>query len=235
MPEPLERREFDELLRLETEAPGHLDGFEERRTSRLHEVDIELGRAEESRPRHRVLVVVAATVAVGMLLLALSLGGSSSEPSAAELRQMHRLIQEWETASWQPWPPAYYAENSLPPRVHEQMRARKLDVARRVGTEVFVQSHEVQADMAAYLEEFHKGGEPMAVRVYQRVLDVTFDRLELGGDVVVRVPVWIGEVTAYWDEAQGKLTRYHRIDTTPVYEFTMRKVDSASSSRRSTR
>ena len=173
--------------------------------------------------RRRPLLVLAVTAGVALLLVALSLGASSEGPSEEDLREMQRQIQEWETVSWRPWPSAHYTADSLPDKVHEAMQAERLDVARRVGTEDFVRSREVQRDIAAYLEEFHKGGEPLQVEAHQRVLDVTFDRVEPDGDMVVRALVWIGQVTAYWDEAEGGLTRYDKIDTTPVYEFTMRK------------
>lgn len=213
---------FDDLVRSETEPAEHLEGFTDRLGHGLHEVDKGLGRVTAPHRRRRVLVAAAVIALLAGLLVAMWLGGSTTEPTAAELTQMRASIQEWETASWLPWPPDYYSARTLPAEVHGEMTAQRLAVARKVGTDEFLESYEVQADMAGFLEEFRKGGEPLIVRTYQRVLDVTVDRIEMDGDVVLRVPVWLGEVTAVWDDTKGKLTRRHRLDTTPVYEFTMR-------------
>ncbi|MBN1629851.1 MAG: hypothetical protein JW990_08810 [Thermoleophilia bacterium] len=214
--------QFSELLRRETEAPEHGEGFNARLSQGLHAVDRELGR-ERRRARHwRPVLLSAALVGLAITIPALILSGSSSTPTPAELTAMAGVIQRWEEVDFLPWPTDYYSADRLPEAVHKEMAARRLAVAEVVGTKEFLASHDVNRDHAGTLEEFHKGGEPIIVENHQQVLKVTYERTELDGDVVVRVTEWHGEVSAYWDDEQQRLTRYHKIDGTPVFEYTLR-------------
>lgn len=80
-------------------------------------------------------------------------------------------------------------------------------------------------DQAFTLESFRRAGEGIVVKSEAEVLDVSYERMELDGDVVVRVMVWTGETSASWDKAKQRLVNIQRIDATPVYEYTMRKAD----------
>ena len=47
-----------------------------------------------------------------------------------------------------------------------------------------------------------------------------YERTEFDGDVIaLRVVVWQGETTGFWDAAEQRLTGVHKTDVTPVYEY----------------
>jgi hypothetical protein len=226
MPETAERA-FSELLRRETEPPEHERDFDDRLSQDLYAIDRELGR-ERRRPRRwRLIALAAALIGLGTAVPALILSGSSSAPTAVELNEIGGVIQRWQDVDFLPWPADYYSADRLPESVHKEMAARRLAVARAVGTQEFLSSYDVTRDHAGTLEEFHKGGEPIVIRNDELVLKVTYERTELDGDVVVRVTEWHGEVSAYWDEEQHGLTRHHKIDVTPVFEYTVRRSGDA--------
>ena len=220
-------REFTELLRRETEPPEHGRGFEDRLRVGLSAVDRELGRerCERRRPWRRFALLAAALVALGVAVPALLLSGSSSAPTSAELAAIGDVVQRWEDVDFLPWPRGYYGADRLPEAVHEEMAARRLAVAEAIGTGEFLETYDVTRDHAGTLEEFHKGGEPIVVEAHQRVLEVTYERTELDGDVIVRVRTWDGEVSAFWDEERQRLTHPDKIDGIAVYEYTVRRTD----------
>jgi hypothetical protein len=169
------------------------------------------------------VILAVALLAVVVAVPALLLSGSSTAPTPSELREIRSTIQRWEAVEFLPWPRAYYSHDRLPQGVHKRMAAEKLAVAESVGTGEFAASYDVTRDQADTLEQFRKSGEPLVVKSPARVMEVSYERTELDGDVVVRVVVWRGEVTARWDKEQERLTDYYRIDGTPVYEYKVRR------------
>lgn len=221
------RVRFDELVAEVTNPPAHGQDFDARLSTGLYEVDRKRG-AVRSRPRRRrgVILLAAALIGLAAVVLAAILGGSSSAPTPAELQQIGAVIERWEKADLlPPWPPEHYAREDLPREVHERMAARRSAVARAVGTDDFFRSADEGNDPAAGLESFRRAEDTILVDSETEVLDVSYCRTELIGDVVVRVTVWQGETTAFWDRDEGRLIKRHKTDGTPVYEYTVRRAD----------
>lgn len=226
--------DFTDDLRRDVTAPDHDPGFMERLSVELYREDDRLGRDSlRGRGRRRVPLMVAAALALVAVAFVVVLGGLSSEPTAADMHAIRAAIARWEDVEFLPWPAEYYALGRLPERVHEAMMAQRLEVARQVGTEEFVSSYPVTRDQAGTLEEFKKAGEGMCVRSMHRVIDVRFIRAELNGDILVEATVWGGEVTGRWDPERRRLVgfddeqpaRFNKVDTTPVYAYTIRQSD----------
>ena len=217
---------FDQLLALETAPPEHREDFAQRLSLGLHEIDRERGLAHPRRPRTRRAVLLAvALLAVVVGVPALLLGGSSTAPTPSDLREIRSTIQRWEAVEFLPWPPTHYSLDRLPQGVHKRMAAEKLAVAEAVGTGEFVASSDVTRDQAGTLEQFRKErraarrqkprarreGELPAHRARRRRGRAS-GRLARGGDGS------LGQAAG----AAHRGTR--RIDGTPVYEYTVRRV-----------
>ncbi len=172
-----------------------------------------------------LLAILVCAVAAGSALI-MSLTGAGSGPGVEDTAAMSRVIQRWQTALDFSWPAEHADQAELSPSARQEVNASFEAALRAVGTDEFVTKYLATfLDHATIIERFDSGSYRV-VATEVKVLGVQFREYLPNDDVVVRARLWGGDISQKVNStgiAGGG--QVELLDTTPVYQYQMRKTN----------
>jgi hypothetical protein len=168
---------------------------------------------------------VCALALIGAAVLLAGCGAGSSLSRADSAAIGASITASWDARD-QVLPARYAASTKLPQAALDRAQANYLAGLRAVVTGEYLESHAGTLDIRKGFGALTGVGD-FTLREDAQVLSVDRRRTLGNGDVVVWAKLWLGQVASHYDSgAIGKGPAIiARVDSTPIYQYQMRKVD----------